>query len=121
LAGVDVELPVLAGYAELAELVTEGVVPEEVVDLSVRRVLRQKFELGLFESPYVGDEAVAVAFGSPAGRELARRAATESLVLLTNDGVVPVDGSGLGRVAVVGPTADDPRLLLGDYHYPAHL
>src|SRR5690606_9802921 len=64
---------------------------------------------------------VAVAFGSPAGRELARRAATESLVLLTNDGVVPVDGSGLGRVAVVGPTADDPRLLLGDYHYPAHL
>lgn len=121
LAGVDVELPVLAGYAELAELVTEGVVPEEVVDLSVRRVLRQKFELGLFESPYVGDEAVAVAFGSSAGRELARRAATESLVLLTNDGVVPVDGSGLGRVAVVGPTADDPRLLLGDYHYPAHL
>lgn len=125
LAGLDVELPTSDCFAELPGLVEAGVLPEEVVDLAVRRVLRQKYELGLFADPFVDPGGVAAAFGdgprAAAGRALARRAAASSLVLLTNDGTLPLSPASLGRVAVVGPAADDPRLLEGDYHYPAHL
>jgi beta-glucosidase len=121
LAGMDVELPALDCFAELPALVEAGVLPPEVIDTAVRRVLRQKFDLGLFDDPYVDTDATPTAFGTPGGRELARRAAESSLVLLTNDAAVPLDRSALRRVAVIGPAADDPRLLEGDYHYPAHL
>ena len=121
MAGLDQELPTLDCYAGLGRLVDAGIVPESIVDLSVRRVLRQKFALGLFERPLVDTEAAAAAFGTDAGRALARRAAQESLVLLTNDGIVPLDPMALTSIAVVGPGADDPRLLEGDYHYPAHV
>ena len=126
LAGLDQELPATDCFAELPPLVEAGIVPEAVVDLAVRRVLRHKFNLGLFESPYVDVATAPAAFGTEAGRELARRAARASLVLLTDDEVdgrplVPLDPTSLRSVAVIGPAADDPRLLEGDYHYPAHL
>jgi len=121
LAGLDQELPTLDCFAGLPALLEAGIIPEAVLELSVRRVLRQKFALGLFEQPYVDGEAASAVYGSARGRELARRAAQESLVLLTNDGVLPLSAGALGSIAVVGPGADDPRLLEGDYHYPAHL
>ena len=122
LAGLDQELPASDCFTQLPPLVEAGIVPEAVVDLAVRRVLRHKFNLGLFEAPYVDTDAAAQAFGTGAGRDLARRAARESLVLLTNaDALVPLDPTTLTSIAVIGPAADDPRLLEGDYHYPAHL
>ncbi len=121
LAGMDVELPALDCYAELPPLVEAGIVPTEIVDAAVRRVLAQKVALGLFDDPFVDSDAAPTAFGTEAGRVLAHRAAVESLVLLTNDGIVPVDPAAVGSVAVIGPAADDVRLLQGDYHYPAHL
>ncbi len=122
LAGMDQELPTLDCYAELPPLVEAGVVPEAVVDLSVRRVLRHKFALGLFEEPFVDVATATASFGTPASRALARRAAVESLVLLDDtDGIIPLDPAALSTIAVIGPAADDPRLLEGDYHYPAHL
>ncbi|MBS1838180.1 MAG: glycoside hydrolase family 3 C-terminal domain-containing protein, partial [Actinobacteria bacterium] len=121
LAGMDVELPALDCYAQLGPLVEDGIVPMEIVDAAVRRVLAQKVNLGLFEDPFVDSDAAPRAFGTLAGRALARRAAEASLVLLTNDGTLPLDADALGTVAVIGPTADDIRLLQGDYHYPAHL
>jgi beta-glucosidase len=123
LAGMDVELPALDCYAELPPLVEAGIVPMQIVDAAVRRVLAQKVSLGLFEDPFVDSDAAPAAFGTADGRALARRAAVESIVLLANDGIVPLDPSALaGRtVAVIGPAADDVRLLQGDYHYPAHL
>jgi beta-glucosidase len=111
-AGVDVELPALDRYRTLTD--------EALIDRAVRRVLAQKFALGLFDQPYVDTTAAPLAFDTPADRVLARRAAFESLVLLTNDGTLPI-GVSAGRVAVLGPAADDRRLLLGDYHYPAHV
>ena len=110
-AGVDVELPALDRFRHLTD--------EAPIDRAVRRVLAQKFALGLFDDPYVDPAAAPPAFDPPADRALARRAAAESLVLLTNDGTLPITGAE--RVAVLGPAAGDRRLLLGDYHYPAHV
>ncbi len=120
-AGLDMELPAVRFYGEpLRAEVAAGRVSMDVVDTAVRRVLRMKFALGLFEEPYVDAEAAAGAFDTPPQRALARTAAAESAVLLTNDGVLPLAPT-LRKVAVVGPGADDERLLQGDYHYPAHL
>lgn len=111
LEAVDVELPALDRYRHLTD--------EASIDRAVRRVLAQKFALGLFDDPCVDAAAAPLAFDPPADRALARRAAAESLVLLTNDGTLPITAAR--RVAVLGPAADDRRLLLGDYHYPAHV
>jgi len=120
-AGLDMELPAVRFYGEpLKEEIAAGRVAMEVVDTAVRRVVRMKVTLGLFEDPYVDIEAAAEAFDTPAHRALARVAVAEAAVLLTNDGVLPLAPT-LRRIAVIGPGADDARLLQGDYHYPAHL
>jgi beta-glucosidase len=128
-SGLDLELPGRDCYGEpLKAFIADGRLPIEVVDVAVRRVLRTKFATGLFDHPYVDEGAVAGAFDTPSDRALARRAASASIVLLTNqDGWLPLDPASLRRVAVIGPAADDARLLQGDYHYlqgdyhyPAH-
>lgn len=119
-AGLDMELPTTEYYdAPLKAEIEAGRMPRQLVDIAVRRVLRMKFQLGLFEQPYVDAEAAPKHFQTPAQSALARRAAAESVILLTNDGVLPL-GPKLKRVALIGPGADDQRLLQGDYHYPAH-
>jgi beta-glucosidase len=90
------------------------------VDLAVRRVLEGKVRLGLFEQPYVDADRAGEAYQTPDQRALARRAAAASTILLANDGVLPLSPD-LTSIAVVGPGADDERLLQGDYHYPAHV
>lgn len=120
-AGLDMELPALQCYgAPLKEEVEEGRIAISVVDTAVRRVLRLKFDLGLFEDPYVDEAAAASSFDTPEDREVARQAAAQSVVVLTNDGVLPIP-LRTQSIAIIGPGADDPRLLQGDYHYPAHL
>jgi len=119
-AGLDMELPATDFYgAPLKAEVEAGRLSVEVVDIAVRRVLRMKFQLGLFEHPYVDAEAASAHFQTPAQRTLAQRAAAQSVILLTNDGVLPL-APQLKRIALIGPGADDQRLLQGDYHYPAH-
>ena len=122
-AGLDLELPGRECYGEpLRELLADGRLSMDVVDTAVRRVLRSKFQVGLFDEPYVDEEAASSIFDTPADRALARRSAAASMILLQNaDGLLPLDAGALRTVAVVGPAADDPRLLQGDYHYPAHL
>ncbi len=121
-AGIDLELPALAYYGEpLRQAIESGRVPLAWVDRSVARVLRMKFELGLFEQARVDADAAPAHFDTPAQRELARRIALKSIVLLQNRGeLLPLD-PGVGRIAVIGPCADSARLMQGDYHYPTHL
>jgi len=121
LAGLDTELPNTDCYGEpLKAEVVAGRVPLDSVDASVRRVLQLKFKLGLFENPYVDASIANMAFQAPEQRVLARQAVADSIILLTNDGVLPLN-SRVKRIAVIGPGADDQRLLQGDYHYPTHL
>ena len=120
-AGLDAELPQLDCYgAPLRGRVEAGHVPEALVDRSVRRVLRLKFALGLFEAPLVDEAEAGAPYQTGATRQLAREIAAKSMVLLRNeDGLLPLRRD-LRRIAVVGPAADDVRLLQGDYSYPAH-
>ena len=119
-AGLDVELPALDCYKHLPNAVREGRIDESTIDESCARVLAQKIQLGLFENPYVDADAALAVFDTPDQRALARRAAAEGVILLKNGGVLPLNPS-ISRLAVIGPHADDPRLLQGDYHYPTHL
>ncbi len=121
-AGVDAELPRTAAYgAPLSAAVADGRVDGGLLDAAVARVLRMKFRLGLFERPYVDvpdtatleDLAIEEA---RAGRALAER----SIVLVSNDGILPLAGSHR-RVAVIGPIADSARDLLGDYSHLVHM
>jgi beta-glucosidase len=122
LAGVDLELPRAAAYGPALErLVEDGTVPVEAVDAAVHRVLRAKLRLGLFERPYV-EVLTPAGLASLAADEaaLGRALATRSLVLLENDGVLPLDGAPR-RLAVVGPLADSARDLIGDYSHMIHI
>ena len=119
-AGLDIELPSLDCYQHLPVAVANGRLDETLIDESCARVLAQKIRLGLFENPYVDADAAITVFDTPDQRAVARRAAAEGVVLLKNNGAPPID-PGVGSVAVIGPHADDRRLLQGDYHYPAHL
>ena len=120
-ASIEERVENLLSYGEpLKAEIEAGRVPLEVVDTAVRRVLRLKFQLGLFENPYVDAAAANAAFQIPEQRALARQAVAESTILLTNDGVLPLAPT-VKCIAVIGPGADDERLLQGDYHYPAHL
>jgi beta-glucosidase len=121
-AGIDVELPALDCYgAPLREQVEAGRVPLAQVDRAVRRALRLKFALGLFEAPFVDAARAAEPYDTPESIALARELACKSIVLLRNAGdLLPLDPAA-SPLALIGPAADDVRLLLGDYHYPAHL
>lgn len=121
-AGIDVELPTHDGYgAPLRQALDDGRVDVSLVDASLRRLLEQKFRLGLFEDPFVDTGSVAMVFGTPDQRALAREMAEKSLVLLANPGGALPLRKDLASVAVIGPGADSVRLLQGDYHYPAHV
>ncbi|WP_213282182.1 beta-glucosidase family protein [Cellulomonas hominis] len=125
-AGIDVELPTGDAYLEpLAERVRSGLLDEGYVDRAVLRALAQKEELGLLDPDAYEDEPPAtVDLDSPRHRELARRLADESVVLLANDGLLPLAG-GTGpapaRVAVVGPNAARPQALMGCYSFANHV
>lgn len=119
-AGMDVELPGTDCFGDpLHVALAAGAVSETVLDEAVRRVLTAKFELGLFDDPYVDPDRASLGTRVPDDLELAGEVARKSLVLLKNDGILPLR-PGL-RVAVIGPNADQGRHLLGDYSYPAHV
>ena len=115
-AGVDLNITYEPAYmGPLVESVEEGRVSMALVDRALRRVLEQKFRLGLFENPYVNvDHAVQVVH-SQANQDLALRAGREGIVLLKNDRHLLPLKKDLASVAVIGPNADDVMNQLGDY------
>ena len=116
-SGVDVDLPEGDGFENLATSVREGKVSMEALDTAVRRFLTMKFNAGLFDNPWP-DLAKAKTSNGPEGVALARKAAEKSLVLLKNDGVLPLAlpeaGGTKPTIAVIGPNADVARL--GGYY-----
>jgi beta-xylosidase len=136
-AGMDVELPGTRCFGEpLLDLAATGEVPVTVIDRAVARVLRQKLDLGLLDPGWTPipdcqeNLGQAIDLDPPAQRDIARRLAEESVILLKN-GARASETSGLGgstlplapsaKVAVVGPLADDPLAFFGCYSMPRHL
>ena len=112
-AGVDIDM-MSHGYDRyLEELVNSGAVPVAVLDEAVRRVLRVKFRLGLFDNPYTPESSPEERFFLPEAMRTAFELAAESMVLLKNNGVLPL--SGVKRLAVIGPLADNPGDLRGNW------
>jgi beta-glucosidase len=119
-AGMDVELPAVHGYGKvLVQAVRNGKATEAQLDESVRRVLRDKFALGLFENPYVKEDPVAIRTVASEGVDLSRRLTTESVTLLKNDRNLLPLSRDIGRVAVIGPHADSTVVGFPHYTYPA--
>jgi beta-glucosidase len=107
-AGLDMELPESECFEELAELVKEGKLSEETIDEAVRRILRVKFWLGLFEEPYVNPEYAEKICDCEEHRRLSLEAAREAIVLLKNDGILPLK-KDIKSIAIIGPNADKAR------------
>ena len=118
-AGLDSELPRTIAFGEpLARALDEGLVDEATLDVAVARMLKVKFELGLFDRPPVDPAGAALDLTEE--RAHALRSARQSLVLLKNDGTLPLAGM-LERIALIGPSAADPRNLVGDYAHQLHV
>ncbi len=114
------------GFFEAAQVaVTRGLLLETEIDGVVRRILTLKFRMGLFENPRRPNHATQASVVASAEHQAVNlRAARESIVLLTNDGLLPLSAEGLTRIAVLGPNADNPLAQLGDWslgtpQYPA--
>ncbi|WP_415923608.1 glycoside hydrolase family 3 N-terminal domain-containing protein [Streptomyces sp. ME12-02E] len=133
-AGVDVELPNVKTYgAPLLDAVADGRVPEALVDRAVRRVLSQKAALGLLDADWNPvpaaldgtdqDDPAAlrgrIDLDGPENRALARTLAEKAVVLLSDDGTLPLERPR--RIALIGPNADEPVAVLGCYSFPQHI
>jgi len=121
-AGLDIELPTVEAYGnELKNAVQSGTLPEEIVDTAVQRVLKAKFELGLFEEPYVKKRKIKSVYSLSKNQELALEIAHKSIVLLKNENDLLPLSKDISSLAVIGPSADSIRNFLGDYSYISQL
>ena len=119
-AGIDVELPSSNFYNEPLRVALEsGEISLEYVDTAVERILRKKGELGLFENPFVDEGRASELFETASQRALAREIACKSMVLIKNNGALPL--RHFKSLAVIGPNADHGRSFLGDYSYASLL
>ena len=112
-AGVDIEAPCPSGYKDdFRRAVKNGEIDINLIDEAVLRVLTLKFKLGLFENPYP-DSSLKPLMNSDEAKELARKMDEESILLLKNDGILPLNENKVGKVAVIGNNAKDS--YLGNY------
>ena len=115
-AGLDMEAPTPEAYGpDFLEAAKRGEIPMEEIDLAVSRILSVKFRLGLFENPYIPEDGVSRMRNEEDVRR-ARTAAQEAIVLLKNDGILPMDKKKIRKAAVIGPNSDS--IQLGDYTPP---
>lgn len=116
-ASLDMDLGGNAFGKNLKKAYEEGLITMADLDRAVGNVLRLKFQMGLFENPYVSPELAKKLVHSKEHKELARQVAREGVVLLKNEGVLPLS-KHIGHLAVIGPNADEMYNQLGDYTAP---
>ena len=112
-SGVQFEFPQANCYKYLPELLKEGKIRLADINMAVSQVLELKFRLGLFENPYVDLKSAVKVSKDPAAEKLALKAAHESIVLLKNNGILPLPKNKYKRIAVIGPCARD--VFFGGY------
>jgi beta-glucosidase len=119
LAGVDMDMQSNLYHQNMLKLVQAGKVPQSAIDAGVRRILRVKFAMGLFDHPYADESKESAAFLRPESLTVAKTAATKSVVLLRNETVsgtpmLPLS-SKVSSVALIGPLADDAGNMIGSW------
>lgn len=117
-AGLDADLSALGYGDHLLKAVQEGQVSQQILDQAVRRVLTQKFKLGLFEKPYVDENLVASKVATAENKAVAKQVALESITLLKNENNLLPLSKTIKNIAVIGPNADNMYNQLGDYTAP---
>ncbi|WP_042203452.1 glycoside hydrolase family 3 N-terminal domain-containing protein [Paenibacillus camerounensis] len=118
LAGIDMEMSGEMFEKHIFDAIDHGRLRESDLDRAAARILELKFRLGLFDRPYADPEQAEQTIGKPEHRELARRIAGESVVMLKNEGGILPLSKGIGKLAVIGPNADAAYNQLGDYTSP---
>jgi beta-glucosidase len=114
-AGIDMEMVSRTYIENLPRLIREGKFSAAILDTAVRRILRIKYRLGLFDRPYVDPELQKKIILAPEHRQVARQAARESMVLLKNqDHLLPLART-VKSIALIGPLADDRKVMLGPW------
>lgn len=116
LAGVDMDMMGFVYATNLAKLVEQGTIDEKIIDEAVRRVLRIKFQLGLFDRPFTDPQLEKSIILSEANLELARESARKSIVLLKNENQLLPLSKNIKSLAIIGPLADNQRDPLGCWH-----
>jgi beta-glucosidase len=105
-------------YLALTQAVGEGLITEDQIDVSLQRLFQIRLRLGLFDPkdrvPFSDIDSTALE--SPVHKTLSLKMAQQSMVLLKNDGVLPIDKAGLKKVAILGPNANNPQVQLGNYN-----
>ncbi|ASA24210.1 glycoside hydrolase family 3 N-terminal domain-containing protein [Paenibacillus donghaensis] len=118
LAGIDMEMSGEMLEQHLGAAIAAGRLHESDLDRGVSRILEMKFTLGLFDRPFADPDRAEQLIGSAEHRKLARRIAGESIIMLKNEAATLPLSPNIGRVAVIGPNADNPYNQLGDYTSP---
>ncbi|MBD3949831.1 glycoside hydrolase family 3 C-terminal domain-containing protein [Tuanshanicoccus lijuaniae] len=118
-AGTDTEIPVGDAFKNLPNYVRSGHLDEAVIDQAVKRVLKIKFEYGLFENPYVDISKLESKLNNNIKNEVSEKIAQKSMVLLTNDGSLPLARDK--SIALIGPHANSLRYSVSGYTYPAYI
>ncbi len=119
--GIDADTPMTEYYKLLKKEIEEGRLDEEVLNNLVRRVLNQKYELGLFDNPYVDVDKIDENYNSYQDQEVSRLLSEKSMTLLKNKGAILPLKDKYRKIGLVGPFADVVSTIFGGYAYPAHV
>ncbi|MEM3941405.1 MAG: glycoside hydrolase family 3 protein, partial [Candidatus Bathyarchaeia archaeon] len=123
-SGIDVvsniAFPIIPCFEEIIEEIKNGYISQEALDRAVERVIIAKYLTGVFEKPFIDESAVPSTLDADDYRKVAYEIAKKSIVLLKNNGVLPLDVRSIKTISVIGPGANDPSIMLGDYHFDAH-
>ncbi|SHE51739.1 glycoside hydrolase family 3 N-terminal domain-containing protein [Alkalibacter saccharofermentans] len=119
-AGCDTEMPIGNAYRHLPEYIGKGMLSLERLDEAVKRVLKSKFEYGLFDNPYVDEKKISVSMANDKKWELVEQITEESIILLKNDNkLLPIKKGK--KIAVIGPHGGSLREPISGYTYPAYV
>ncbi|MDQ0363120.1 glycoside hydrolase family 3 N-terminal domain-containing protein [Breznakia pachnodae] len=118
-AGLDADTPMTTVYTTLKDSIENGEVEEKYLDEAVLRVLTHKYDLGLFENPYVDERRIDEVFYKESSQAVSKEIAEKEVTLLKNDGILPLNKDNKQKLVLVGPFADRLNTLFGGYAYPS--
>lgn len=123
-SGIDVVsnilYPIIPCFEEIVKEVKNGYISQDALDRAVEKVLMIKYLTGVINNPFIEGSSQSNILDSEEYRQVAYEVAVKSIVLLKNNGILPLNFESIKTISVIGPGSDDPSIMLGDYHFDAH-